>query len=58
MWTPLEVISGEVALRAPRDAEGAAVALLLNLEEWQGRAALMADVGSSRGKGHGGWILK
>ena len=49
--------AGEAVLGVPRNAEGAAVALLLNVEEWRGWAALMADVGSSRGKGYGGSIL-
>ena len=58
MWPPLEVGAGEAALGVSQDAEGAAVALLLNVEEWRGRAALMAAVGSSRGKVHGGWRLQ
>ena len=48
---------GEV-LGALQDAEGAALALLLNVEEGRGRAALVDAVGSSRGKVHGGWRLQ
>ena len=58
VWLPLEVGTGEAAVGAPRNAEDAAVALLINVEEWQGWVALMAAVGFSRGKGHGGWRLQ
>ena len=40
-----------------QDAEGAALALSLNVEEGRGRVALVDAVGFRRGKGHGGWRL-
>ena len=54
----MEVGAGEEALGASQDAEGAVLALLLNVEEGQGWAALVDAVDSSRGKGHGGWRLQ
>ena len=54
----MEVGAGEEVLGALQDAEGAAVALLLNVEDGVGQAALVDAVGSSRGKVHGGWRLQ
>ena len=41
-----------------QDAEGAVLALVLNVADGEGRAELVDDVGSSRGKGLGGWRLQ
>ena len=55
---PLEVGAGEAALGAPRNDEDAEAVLLKKVEAWQGRAAVLAAVGSIRGKGHRGWRLQ
>ena len=58
MGPPLEVGAGEEVLGALQDAEGAVLALLLNVADGVGQAKLVDDVGSSRGKGHVGWIVQ
>ena len=50
--------AGEEVLGESQDAESVVLALLLNLADGVGRAELVDAVGSSRGKGHGGWRLQ
>ena len=42
-------------LGASQDAQGAVLALLLNVADGVGLAELVDAVGSSREKGHGSW---